>query len=336
MSRVIELRQSPTPMAAEDGETVLEASLRGGVDYPHSCRAGRCGACKSRLLAGEVELLPHSRFALSEDERTQGLILACRAVPKTDVTISWGTEGDPVAAIRSLATVVAKHLIAPRIVRLVVRPHVGPITFRPGQYMRLTFRGALARNYSPASQPGEELVEFHIRLLDNGLASRVLACQVEVGDAVEMSGPFGDAYLREGTSGPLLAIAASSGLAPIKSIVDRALRIDPGRSVRVYVSARTRDDLYLHDYFERLSARYPEVSFRPLLTGVTSSGPRRLPQVLPVELETTSGFQVHLAGPPSFVEAVSKAAEALGGHPADIHADPFTTDLPRAGRLATA
>lgn len=336
MPRVIELRQSPTPVAADDGETVLEASLRGGVDYPHSCRAGRCGACKSRLLRGEIELLTHSRFALSEAERAQGLILACRAVPKTDVAIAWGTDADPADAIPGLATVTAKHMIAPGIVRLAIRPHVGPIPFRPGQYMRLAFRGAPARSYSPASQPGEELMEFHIRLLDNGRASRVLVSHVEVGDNVAISGPYGDAYLRESSSQPLLAIAASSGLAPIRSIVDRALRVNPDRVVRVYASARTREDLYLHDYFEQLSARNQGVAFRPVLTSAASNGKRRrLQQLLPVELETASGFQVHVAGPPGFVEAMSKAAEALGGDPADIHADPFTADLSRRGLLAT-
>lgn len=157
MARTIKLRQSPLPVVAEHGETVLEASLRVGIEYPHSCRAGRCGACKSRLLTGDIELLSHSRFALSEEERGQGLILACRAAPKTDVTISWGTEADPIVAIRSLATVVGKHLIAPSIVRLVVRPHLGPLAFHPGQYMRLTFRGAPAQAIHQPASPARNL-----------------------------------------------------------------------------------------------------------------------------------------------------------------------------------
>ena len=57
------------------GETILEAALSQGVPYPHGCRSGNCGACKSRLLSGEVEMSPWSEFALSPEEKESGLVL---------------------------------------------------------------------------------------------------------------------------------------------------------------------------------------------------------------------------------------------------------------------
>src|SRR5690606_15798527 len=87
-------------------QTVLEAALDAGVQFPHSCRSGRCGACKSRLLSGEVMMLEHSPFALDVAERDAGYLLACRAVPLTDVAVAWNNE-QVVAGAR--ARIVALH-----------------------------------------------------------------------------------------------------------------------------------------------------------------------------------------------------------------------------------
>ena len=76
-------------IAVAAGETILTAALSAGVDYPHGCKSGRCGRCKSRLVDGRVDLLDHSRFALTAEERRAGLILAFRAVPVTPVSVLW-------------------------------------------------------------------------------------------------------------------------------------------------------------------------------------------------------------------------------------------------------
>src|SRR5260370_24233050 len=83
------IRQHEAAVSVEIGQTILEAALAAGVAYPHGCRSGNCGACKSRLESGEVELSPYSPYALSDAERAQGLILACRAVPWSDAAVSW-------------------------------------------------------------------------------------------------------------------------------------------------------------------------------------------------------------------------------------------------------
>ncbi len=85
----IDIRSARISLEAAPGQTILEAALAAGVAYPHGCRSGRCGSCKSRLIEGETDLLPHSRFALTEAEKTEGLILACRALPLTDTAVAW-------------------------------------------------------------------------------------------------------------------------------------------------------------------------------------------------------------------------------------------------------
>src|SRR6266851_5808955 len=89
MSFLASIRQHGTAVRVGIGETILEAALAQGVPYPHGCRSGNCGACKSVLESGEVDLAPYSDYALTEEERSQGLILACRAMPWSDATVAW-------------------------------------------------------------------------------------------------------------------------------------------------------------------------------------------------------------------------------------------------------
>lgn len=95
---VVSLPQALRAIEVGSGQTILSAALASGVDYPHGCRSGRCGSCKSRLAEGSVTMLPHTRFSLSDEETSAGLILACRAIPESDVTVMWG-RGDEDAEI---------------------------------------------------------------------------------------------------------------------------------------------------------------------------------------------------------------------------------------------
>lgn len=68
------------------GQSLLEASLRGGVSLPSSCRNGTCRTCMCRLLAGEVRYRIDWPGLLAE-EKAEGWILPCVALPASDVHI---------------------------------------------------------------------------------------------------------------------------------------------------------------------------------------------------------------------------------------------------------
>ena len=95
MSHVVRIESANAGLKVGNDTTILSAALEAGIAYPHGCRAGRCGACKSRLVSGEVELLRHTPFALTPDERQAGLILACRAQPRSDCAVAWLEDQRP-------------------------------------------------------------------------------------------------------------------------------------------------------------------------------------------------------------------------------------------------
>ncbi len=58
-------------------KSVLEVAESVGVPIDFSCRAGICGVCKTHLLEGSVTM--EVQEALTEEDKAQGMILACQA-----------------------------------------------------------------------------------------------------------------------------------------------------------------------------------------------------------------------------------------------------------------
>jgi CDP-4-dehydro-6-deoxyglucose reductase/ferredoxin-NAD(P)+ reductase (naphthalene dioxygenase ferredoxin-specific) len=69
--------------------TILQAAIGAGIDYPFACATGNCATCISKLDSGKVLLLPHSDASLRKEQIKAGQTLACRAQPRSDVTITW-------------------------------------------------------------------------------------------------------------------------------------------------------------------------------------------------------------------------------------------------------
>jgi ring-1,2-phenylacetyl-CoA epoxidase subunit PaaE len=71
-----------TEVPIAEGEAVLEAALRAGLDLPWSCRAGMCCTCRARLVEGTAEM--RQNFSLQPWEMEAGFVLTCQAVPTSE------------------------------------------------------------------------------------------------------------------------------------------------------------------------------------------------------------------------------------------------------------
>ena len=60
-------------------ENLMDAVLNHGLAAPQSCRGGVCGSCRAVVLEGEVSE-EHS-YALTTEERAQGMVLCCQSRP---------------------------------------------------------------------------------------------------------------------------------------------------------------------------------------------------------------------------------------------------------------
>lgn len=62
-----------------NGEVILDAAGRAGLDLPFSCRAGVCSTCRAKLVSGSAEM--EHNVALEDWEVEAGYILCCQARP---------------------------------------------------------------------------------------------------------------------------------------------------------------------------------------------------------------------------------------------------------------
>lgn len=336
MSFTVRIRNLDEEIVLEPDERILAVALEENLPYPHGCKSGNCGACKSVLHSGRVRMAPHSKLALSEEEEARGLILACRSTPLEDCEVSFAALDEaPAHPVRRLQGRVAE---VERMTRDVVRVRIEtdgpePLDFSAGQYATVAFPGLPARDFSFANRPGESVLEFHVRALDGGRVSRFVVEELKPGEPVMLEGPYGVAHLREEHRGPILALAGSTGLAPIKSIVERALAIGLKQPIHVYLGVRAEADVYLEDHFRALADAHENVDFAIGLSEPVGSTGRRtgtLADMVRQDFNDLDGAKVYLAGPPVMVETCVEAVKALGVREEDCHADAFYTEAEKA------
>jgi ferredoxin len=72
---------------SSDGATsILHSAEAAGISLPSSCRNGTCRTCLCRLRSGSVRYLVEWP-GLSSDEKRDGDILPCVAVPLSDLVL---------------------------------------------------------------------------------------------------------------------------------------------------------------------------------------------------------------------------------------------------------
>ena len=64
---------------------LLDQAELAGVNIPFSCRGGKCGRCKTKLLSGEVDVLNNQ--GLFTEDIAAGYVLACSCIPTSDISI---------------------------------------------------------------------------------------------------------------------------------------------------------------------------------------------------------------------------------------------------------
>ena len=74
-------------VAVPTGQSLLEAALAAGIQMPRSCRNGTCRACMCRMVSGEVGYRVEWP-GLSFDEKADGDVLPCVALPLSDVVLA--------------------------------------------------------------------------------------------------------------------------------------------------------------------------------------------------------------------------------------------------------
>ncbi|MET4808096.1 FAD-binding oxidoreductase [Limibacillus sp. MBR-115] len=241
---------------------------------------------------------------------------------------------DHALPFRGRAKVIAKDALTSQVCRLRLElPEGSAFRFKAGQYLRLYLSTFEPRDYSIANQPDEGFLEFHIRDQGDGGASSFVQYELQPGDEFDVEGPFGACTLRPDHTGPILGIAGGTGLAPIKGIIEEALRAGWHHEVRLYFGVRSTDELYMLDHFAALEAEFSNFRFVPVagdghrLTNGCRPGlvtDALAEDINAAELCAFSKSEAYVAGPPAMVDATVALLKEQGLPENKIHADAFT------------
>ncbi|WP_296931673.1 phenol 2-monooxygenase domain-containing protein [uncultured Marinobacter sp.] len=271
MSHTVTIEPIGEQIEVEDGQTILQAALRQGVWLPFACGHGTCATCKVQVLEGDVEIGDASPFALMDMERDEGKVLACCATVESDVTIEADIDVDPdfegypvedysatVTDIVDLSpTIKGVHLKLDR-----------PMTFQAGQYINIELPDVDGpRAFSLANPPSKaDEVELHVRLVPGGAATTYIHEQLKVGEKLNLSGPYGQFFVRSSQPGDLIFIAGGSGLSSPQSMILDLLEQNDERRITLFQGARNQAELYNRELFEALARDHEHFTYVPALS----------------------------------------------------------------------
>ena len=172
MSYQVTLQPGGKSFAVASDETVLSAAIEAGYNLPYGCRNGACGACKGKVVSGEVDYGEHQKNALTDAEKQAGQALFCCAKPLSDIVI----ECREVTALNGIkprimpARVEKMEKRSEDVMALYLKlPSNERMQFMAGQYIEFILKDGKRRAFSLANAPHDDaLLELHLRLVPGG------------------------------------------------------------------------------------------------------------------------------------------------------------------------
>ena len=320
MTYKVTIQPSGHEFNAAAGETLLTAALNAGFALPYGCRNGACGACKGKVLSGQVDYGAHQESALSEEDKRKGLALFCCATALSDL----GIESKEVGAIKDIpirtlpCRIETMERLAHDVMLLRLKlPSNERLQFLPGQYIDFLLKDGQRRSFSLANTPEDDaLLELHIRHVPGGHFTDHVFGSMKLKDIMRISGPYGSFFLRESDK-PAIFVAGGTGFAPIKSVLSHAFHHGLDRQFVLYWGAKRLADLYQPEAPGEWQSQQPNFTFIPVLSEAADDDRWRgrtglVHQAVLADFEDLSGHEVYACGAPPMIDAARRDFTARG------------------------
>jgi len=239
------------------------------------------------------------------------------AVLPPDVHDFWAGRINPAwSRTRVLARVAARRTISCDAVALELVPNRNHRGLLPGQHLNVTVEiGGIrhVRSYSPSLLAGDpRRLEITVKRVEGGLVSNWLCDGAAIGDVVELGGAYGD-MTTDAVSGPLVCLAAGSGITPFLAMARAQALVGMPRVLTLLYWAGRRDELCHIDELQALAARFPNFCLRVVLTRDSADADQgeRL-QAAHLAGLAEAGATVLACGPAGFVATARELAAATG------------------------
>jgi len=320
MSHQVTIQPSGHQFTVNVGDTLLAAALNAGYALPYGCRNGACGACKGKVLAGEVDFGSYQDSALTPEDKAKGLALFCCTTAKSDLSIEvkevGATQDVPVKTLPCRVERMEK--LADDVMALFLKlPANERLQFLPGQYLDFLLKDGQRRSFSLANAPEEDgLLELHVRHVPGGKFTDQVFGTMKAKDIMRINGPHGSFFLRD-SGKPVIFVAGGTGFAPIKSILAHAFHHEIDRKFVLYWGARGPRGIYQPDLPARWQLEHAHFGFIPVLSQPLpeDNWPGRtgfVHEAVLADFPDLSGHEVYACGAPPMVQAARRDFMARG------------------------
>ena len=200
--------------------------------------------------------------------------------------------------------------------------------------------GERRNNYSVASNAStDRTLTFNVRIATPppgqdcppGIGSSFIF-SLKLGDTVTAIGSFGDFHIKP-TQKEMVYIGGGAGMAPMRAHISHMLETEKTpRKMSFWYGARSRQEIFYDDYFEKLAVEHPNFSFHLALSnpldvdnwGGLSGFIHEVAQINYLENHPNlKAVEFYLCGPPMMMNACNKMLADLGVPPSQISFDAF-------------
>jgi CDP-4-dehydro-6-deoxyglucose reductase len=330
---LISIANSSRSFNAAADQPLLKAANDAALNLPHSCRGGNCGACRARLVRGQIHYPNGAPLGLSAAEIADGLILLCQARACSDLCIeTFEMRAAAAAQLKRLPCRIERAVpLSHDVMGLFLRlPIAEEFIFQPGQYIDILLPGGRRRSFSIASPPHDARpLELHIRRVAGGEFTDRLFHEDMRSSLLTIEGPLGNFAYRPhpaGTAPPMLLIGGGTGIAPLLSILRHLIENGMERALRLYWGVRREQDLYAQATLEQLSRRAASLTYVPVLS---EAGPEWrgatgwVHEAALRGVKDLEAVEVYAAGPPAMIAAIQSEYDSRAGAKTRLYWDSF-------------
>lgn len=197
------------------------------------------------------------------------------------------------------------------------------IDYQAGQYLQILSQDN-AYSFSIANAPlGSHKYELHIRHSVDNPATKTILDNIKKEGKAHLRVPLGLCHIEAlKTDKPILFIAAGTGFAPMKAMIEQLLASDDARVFELYWSARSKSNLYMNElvtHWEQYVSRFRYFS----RLSTTSREETLAAMVLANHAHDLSDWQIVLGGPFDMVYSTRDVLVEAGADKALLFSDAF-------------
>jgi ferredoxin-NADP reductase len=197
-------------------------------------------------------------------------------------------------------------------------------TYKAGQFVTIKVpqpanKSIVMRSYSISSKPDTGKFQLCIKLIEDGKGSTYLN-SLKTGEEIEFLGPLGHFIFKTPPDHTTLLIGTGAGLAPLKSILEEQLPLNPNQKFHLFFGVRLIKDLFYQEEFFALAQKHPNFSYTATLSrpespdwvaqgGKEGRVTAHLEKITPENLQNT---QVYICGLKEMVLEVQKILQQKG------------------------